>query len=213
MHKYDWSKEIIAEIAWEAHGKEIQQYPRDKAVTLFKYIHGWLANGKRRFREKSITTAQCPLCGKEETRDHMLRCDEARMRHSRGELWKTLCTKISNTTEADCRAVFMTGLRTIIGDDPPQDKVQQDWPSELRAAYDSQAKIGWSHVLYGRVSCRWESLAQTSDRLSCGDQQHVWTRKVIRSCWRFGLDLWQTRNVLIHGTDGAVSTFEQQIVK
>ena len=63
MEKYDWSASIFSQIDWKAHHKELQKFPRKQKVTLHKYIHGWLATQKRKFRERRSVDDTCPLCG------------------------------------------------------------------------------------------------------------------------------------------------------
>ncbi len=41
-----------------------------------------------------------------------------------------------------------------------------------------------------------------------GQLQTGRTKRTIRHCWKYGLDLWKARNALVHGTDGAMSVME-----
>ena len=77
MEKYGWSERIFMDIGWVAHQRELGKYPRVQRCTLVKYIHGWLATKRRRSRVGSLLDAACPLCGREETRQHLFECSNA----------------------------------------------------------------------------------------------------------------------------------------
>jgi len=208
--KYDWNQGTFKKIAWEAHGKEFINYPRNKVVTLTKFIHGWLANQKKSFHEGRTRTAQCPLCGCEDNREHFFRCRETQLTQIRTGLWTKLYTDVAQTTEKGCKEIFIAGLSTVMGREPPTDREKQSWPEELQVAFDSQTEIGWTQVFYGRISTLWEKLARSSDDASSHARSSPWTSKVIRWCWGFGIDLWHARNEIVHGTDGSISKYEKQ---
>jgi len=209
LQKYGWNNRLFDNIAWTAHSNELKQSGKGMGVTLIKYVHGWLSTQRRSYREGRARSSLCPLCGKEDARDHIFNCTHDQLRTIRQGEWNTLRTDIRNITDAGCREVFILGLGTVLGLECPTNADRQDWPSELTAAYEAQVDIGWDQVLYGRVSTNWENLAQSSARDPNICHQYRWTRKVIRKCWQFGLNLWKARNAIVHGTEGTVSKVEQ----
>ena len=211
MEKYGWSEDIFLDIGWSAHAKELSKYPRLKRGTLIKYIHGWLATKRRRFREGVFQDPLCPLCGDEETKYHMLECSNQQLSEIRRQGFTQLLKNIADITMPGCRQVFQVGLATVFGSTHPQEQTMKDWPYEIRRAYQAQTDIGWHHVMYGRISRQWEQIATQSDTAEIQGLE-LWTGKVIRICWRFGLEIWKARNALVHGTDGKVSRLEQQRV-
>ena len=209
MEKYGWNNSIFHAIAWEAHQAELQRISIIQRPTLIKYIHGWLATTKRRFREGAHRDHLCPLCGGEESQQHYLRCSNETMTLIRESQWKYFKNEVIKSTETGCCQVFLAGLDTIHGHPPPSRATREDWPSELREAYIEQESIGWDHVVFGRISRLWETVANTRNRAENGQTSRVWTKTVIRLGWKYGTTLWQTRNSLVHGTDGICSMFEQ----
>ncbi len=63
MEKYNWTETIFRSIDWKAHHKALLTFPRRQLGTLEKYIFGWLATKKRRYRERQSPTDTCALCG------------------------------------------------------------------------------------------------------------------------------------------------------
>ena len=81
-NKYNWDNETYHSINWEAHGYALYRYSKPTRHTIIKYIHGWLANQQRRFREGKAIDALCPLCGETESPAHMFKC------HSEGMIYR-----------------------------------------------------------------------------------------------------------------------------
>ena len=100
----------------------------------------------------------------------------------------------------------------VLGRDPPTDRDTQSWPRDIRDAFDSQTEIGWIQVFYGRLSIHWERLAMRSGAQSNHGSPFIWTRKVIRWCWAFSIDLWHARNEILHGPVGSVSHVERELI-
>ena len=212
IEKYDWSEQIFQGIAWIAHQREIKKVPRYRRVTIQKYIHGWLATNKRRHRTVSTTPPDCTFCGVVECRDHMFVCSNSQLKMLRDHRWKQLMKDVLYSTDPAFAAVFQAGLNTVLGLPQPDARTKTEWPTELRQAYDMQTNIGWTQVLYGRLSVKWDSLATYQGRLGDDQDQFRWTSKVIRLCWQFGLDLWAIRNQMVHGNKGGPSLTEQNRV-
>lgn len=211
--KYDWNWHTFAKVAWEAHEKEFIACPRNKVVTLTKLIHGWQSSQKKSFREGRTLTDTCPLCGTTDTREHFFSCKNQQLTQIRNSLWAKLCAEVSHTTVSGCKEIFLVGIGTVMGRDPPMSSDMDSWPRELREAFDSQTEIGWNHVFYGRLSTQWEKIATRSDNFSNQGRLFVWTRQIIRKFWSFGIDLWQARNMILHGPDQSISKYEKDMLE
>jgi len=212
MEKYGWSEKIFFDIAWSAHQRELSKYPRLKRSTLIKYIHGWLATNRRRSREGVLQDSLCPLCGNEETKYHMFECTNPRYQGIRQMCFKRVLQEIADVTASGCCQVFQVGLSTVLGNPHPSEQTQEEWPSHVRRVYQAQSDIGWNQVLCGRISKQWTHISNKVDIVQ-RQGVDVWTGKVIRICWRFGLEIWKIRNELVHGADGKISILEEQRVK
>ena len=213
LQKYDWTPTTFAKIAWDVYGREYHKYNRTNQVTRTKFIHGWLANNRKSFREGRSLTPCCPLCGREDHREHIFQCRDNQMQQIRSGLWKKLSTDISSTTESGCKEIFLAGMGTIIGYDPPTSQDKQGWPVSLLEAYESQTEIGWIQVFYGRLCNQWEVLARSPGQEVGRGQPYVWTGKVVRWCWGFGIALWHARNKIIHGDNPTISNQDRNKVR
>ena len=179
IEKYDWSEHLFHGIAWTAHQRELKKVPRYRRVTLQKFIHGWLATNKRRNRTESSTPPNCIFCGIVECRNHIFECSNNQLKMIRDHRWKQLMKDVLFSTDPAFGAVFQAGLNTVVGGPKPDDRTITEWPTGLRRAYELQSEIGWSHVLYGRLSVHWEGLAMYQGRYGDDQGQFHWTSKVI----------------------------------
>ena len=190
MEKYGWSVAMFGSVDWESHHNVINQYPKFQRATIIKYLHGWLATKKRRWREGTFTDSSCPLCGEVEDRYHMFQCSCPQLCQIREERIATLFREIGEITNEGCKQVFQAGLASIFGDSHPPESTWTEWPRQLQDVYHEQKEIGWVHVMYSRLHRKWAICAEALDRDGTyGGSQ--WTRKVIRKCWTFGMDMWK----------------------
>ena len=207
IEKYNWTEDIFSQINWIAHSRAFNKMARRQKTTLIKYVHGWLATNKRRFREYRVSTDKCLLCGHSEHRDHIFHCRNETMRSIREKAWSQYISEITQVGSPAVQAVFLSGMATIIGADSPDEDTRSEWPVDIRKAYSSQEAIGWDQVLYGRISIAWElCLRKSGEEGQTVDNR--WTTKAIQRSWQFGLELWAVRNKLVHGSTGGVSQLE-----
>ena len=113
-------------------------------------------------------------------------------------------TKIDSFTERGLKQVFRAGLQTIMGSEHPTTNDKKDWPMILQQVYKEQTDIGWTQVLFGRLSKKWaEANAQLKGQRE--DDKPYWSTRTINLCWNFGLEVWKARNSLVHKKKGGVS--------
>ena len=65
----------------------------------------------------------------------------------------------------------------------------------MEAAAARQDRIGWDHLLRGRLSQGWATV-RTAE-LAAPDIQ--WTTKVVRALWEYTYGAWRHRNAQVHG--------------
>ena len=73
-NKYSWTVPVFSKINWTAHQLAIAQYQSLQQVTVMKYVHGWLATKKRRWRDGEFSTPLCLVCNEVEDSRHMFCC-------------------------------------------------------------------------------------------------------------------------------------------
>ena len=213
LHRYGWTARVFASIDWTTHQREFLKVSKLKRVTLTKFVHGWLATSRRRYSNGGVERPCCPLCTVEENRQHIFSCSNPQFVQLRNQRWAQLLKKIRADTALGFQAVFAAGLETVLAKEPPTESARSEWPSELRAAFDSQTEIGWDQIFYGRLSKNWEQVARYRDWDQTETGTSKWTGMAIRAGWGFGLDLWKYRNELAHGTTGGPSKLEQRTIQ
>ena len=208
-NKYGWTQSIFHTIAWTAHHREMNKFPKPTRATLIKYIHGWLATKKRGYITGNFTDPNCPLCGNTETALHSLQCPHEQLAQLRQARWAECKKALCKQTPVGVQQVFLEGLRQAFTVDTLLDVRNMGWPSNIQAAYEAQQKIGWMQVFYGRIALKWETII--TDQVSNEQEvyQYRWTGKMVRLFWDYGLDLWRIRNTLVHGTPGELSNVDK----
>ena len=210
MEKYAWTETIFFSIDWKAHHRALLQFPRQRRVTLEKYIFGWLATKKRRNRERQSPTDKCTLCGMTEGNMHFVECQDIQMGTIRKIAWEKLTMEVTSNTAIDFKAIFLSGMHSILVGDVPATDVQQDWPAPLQLAFNAQTEIGWNQLLLGRIAQQWDALAQYNVGFDRELRPGIWTKRAVNLFWNFGLELWTIRNKTVHGTLGGISVLEQE---
>ena len=208
QNKYNWSETEFNRIDWTSHAKGLASFTNLQQITVTKYIHGWLATKRRRFRQGIYDSPLCPLCFREETDLHLFTCSYERMAEFRRRqflefdkaLHRSVPPQTVSAIQSGMRSIGTPGITTLY-----TDKFTTD--STLRQAMLDQESIGWDHFLKGRLSNKWK------------DQQYLptftknpdsWSKTIIIDILQMTCRLWQQRNCLIHGNDGEVSKLAVQ---
>lgn len=80
-------------------------------------------------------------------------------------------------------------------------------------AYQVQEAIGWQQVLLGQITAKWEQLANNNGSEDAGKKRYMWTGRVTRLAWKYGLDVWQMRNKIVHGSDQMAWSHDWRLVR
>jgi hypothetical protein len=82
------------------------------------------------------------------------------------------------------------------------------YEEELLTAFNEKSRIGWKHLILGRISTKWAVANEVVLRQHGWSNKMdatTWTAMVISLLWRYGLSNWDYRNRIVHG-DGTYST-------
>jgi hypothetical protein len=71
----------------------------------------------------------------------------------------------------------------------------------------SQERIGWNHLLLGRISVEWE---KTYNRQTNSTNGHKWTSEIIRQLWKYHKTRWNERCNKIHSEDEKTNKKNQE---
>jgi len=123
--------------------------------------------------------------------------------------WKQYLKDIGDEKDNGRKHVFQVGLKTLMGGESPPLREKREWPRDLQLAFQAQEEIGWDQVLSGRIAKQWERQEVHKTKDISRVSSNRWTRKIIRLSWDYGLEIWKTRNEMVHGNDGNISKMEQ----
>ena len=204
--KYGWTDSVWSTINWKAHQEGIAKYQILPKVTVMKYIHGWLATTKRRWREGELSTPLCLLCDTVEDRGHMFCCQNSELLGSRLEALRKLDEQVRKITQPEVADAIAVGVRSI-GNDTSAILYRQEFvvATDVSQAMFDQEQIGWDHFLMGRIALKWSEIGPAENHR---DKPQVWGKKIVDYVLGTGIELWKQRNQLIHGSQEGVSKVE-----
>ena len=226
MHEsYGWTKEVLSYIDWDSFNLCYGKHTIHKMTNIVKYLHGWQYAGRKQqqIRESKIKSKRnkltnkeeqllevrkatlCPAgCGQLEQQHHYLVCTALKWTPIIEDEWKTLSSRLkSMKTSPTIISIIMHALTH------KYDTTNTRWPpcasssdSIAYAASFQQQQIGWENMLKGRLSKKW-TLAQTQYLLENGPfpkgTLEIWKTAFLPTLVKFGLDLWEKRNEIVHG--------------
>ena len=128
--------------------------------------HGALPVMRQQERFGYSDTTTCPVCkGEEETTTHMLRCQIL----TNPEWKRDLQTALKNAgVGRRVRALMSYGIGTWAEGGEPN---TEDHTEAEKSVFSDQGKIGWCHLLKGRISADWVAVINT-ERIENGQQAH-----------------------------------------
>ena len=183
-------------------------------ATINKFIHGWQYTGsKQRQIDPTTTESTCRHCGELEHQFHYMCCAAHTWRPYKQKAWTTLRRKLRQCTT---NPTIMSAISIALSKNllPQIITFSSDYshpPSEAIAlsAAREQHEIGWQHLFQGRISKKWttaqkvylRSLPTPTGTYSAEKDINQWRKQFIMSLLQYGLDLWESRNSSIHGSN------------
>jgi hypothetical protein len=178
--KYRWNDECINNIDWTAHGHAISSLTGRQQKTTLQFIHKWLPLNASHSLQAEGTGRLCPFCHQEdEDHLHFISC----LHDSVIDQWKnateTIQKKLHNYSKSihptliKLLTLSITEWKTI--SQPPRPSFVQPQFYQL---FESQSRIGWNHVLYGRLTTHWSSSQYAIDSTT-----PTWISYAIRQIW------------------------------
>jgi len=198
-----WSEYTMNSIDWEAHRIAISRMPN--RVHTIKLVHDILPTNHMVSKYQVGRSDRCPCCSVErEDRDHILRCP-----HETRELWRSKCLQRLHQTldYIDTRPflgdILMEGISEWFRGSPSLEL--DKFPLQYRRLIIQQNSIGWRQVFNGRLSCEWsrhqDDFLQSQRLRSKSRSGKLWSTTVITCLWKQWLEVWTSRNDIIHGHD------------
>lgn len=197
--KFDWDDTIADLIWWSIHGSTILSSSAADRRRIRKFIFRWLPTCER-LKKYTELFVQCPSCNVcTETHRHLHQCTNT-PRINFIETWmESFDTFLSNEriTPPIIRQLFLYHLNIIFTPSDPG-IIPVLTPEIQQASYD-QERIGWYHLLCGRLAFRWGTIiAYYPDLHNIGDKKMTvlrWGRKFNRYVFTLTLSIWKQRNL------------------
>jgi len=210
QEKNQWSEDTMSQIQWKTVSQCMSANIKRQSHFV-KLSHDLLPVNTRLHRFDPTHQPWCPLCLRTgqcpETRDHLLRCAS-----TSGVTWRTQFLKALQLrtdklhTDPMLRQILLQGFRNWFeGADTPLDLLE--YPLEYHELIRTQQLIGWRQWFNGRITTQWDYLQlQYISRLPeghPGKQRRLnnWGTIMVKLVWQKWLQLWKTRNEVIHGKD------------
>jgi hypothetical protein len=207
-HKYSWTASTSEMIDWTAYSQSLQAFKKCRSH-MVKFVHGILPTNDR-LNKIDGGLRKCPSCqASSEDHVHILRCP-----HPQREIWRksflTAINEFCDTTNtfSPLKHLLSEVARSIITDTDPSGIMENidQYPRELHGVIRQQSAIGWTQVLYGRLSKQWGNAYYThSDVPTDADSKRdgSWQVGLIKIMWQKWRELWHDRNEALHGYDAA----------
>ena len=196
--KNKWSDFTITQISWNSLKIALNRLQRP--VLLTKICNDLLPTAYVLKRQQFHNKDSCPLCGAQETTQHLFQCQHPRrIKWKRKfisdlrKLLKHMHTQLQ-LTETLCQAI------TCWLDSKPIEI--SDYPQAHQDAVAAQTLIGWPQLFQGKLSQSWE-IIQGNHRSKSGVNRpsYLWAANIVTLILQHSIILWEERNEQFHGTN------------
>ena len=211
QRKHDWSDDVFNTIDWTYFQEVLDKRPIHKSTNLIKYIHGWQhVRQQKQHMNASSADTKCPLCGVMEQQHHYMVCRCSTAIQHRTKAWITLKRKLQLIhTKPSIIAALGHVIHTNF-DPREHDLLSTDDDDEnLVTSIREQHIIGWKHMFMGRFSHYWnitqKYFCHRHPTYILDGDHHIsrdynkWRSSFLLALIQFGLDLWDSRNNIVHG--------------
>jgi hypothetical protein len=214
--KYGWPDSTFHSIAWDIQHSALKSFPAADQSRIMKFVHGWLPTAARTFKEGTSTSPRCPLChAPREDNAHLFQCNHKEMEPIQEKLQYYLVKDMHDHGDGEINNIIELGI--LSADQkawtPAITSVSRKW----KIVVQEQSRIGWSHILCGRISKSMISEMQKhyeSQELSTYlHNGNRWAKKLIQCIWSTMLELWKTRNNILYDKNlqGAEDRLREQL--
>jgi hypothetical protein len=206
-----WSDKTWNRIDIEGMGRFQSLLSPTEQIAHTKYKFDQWYTGTRRLKVSKFEDhriGQCPCCKRIlETTSHLLQCRE---NPSRESCLQSLRTSLKFNTFNPALQVFSTRIFAWLNDEEMNEVDLDEYPTKFRLglqqALTDQADIGWDFALKGYLSIEWRYLFT----LGIGDAETFPDvigmqrfRAVVQSLNAFAMNIWKSRNQVLHGISTA----------
>jgi hypothetical protein len=203
QRKFPWDDTTFESIEWTATHAAVRGLTPADHRFVTKFVFKMLPLGARLRQRQAHIPSNCPSCDEPSEDDwHWITCPaRAEWRTQQGLQFACFlgsiktCPSIINILVRAFKSVLATG---------DCDFAEDTYSDEEQAVVDSQSRIGWPHILFGRLSSALTAMQRQHLVDEEIDQKKFsaahWASKVHKFIWQRLHALWLLRNTALHGT-------------
>jgi hypothetical protein len=199
--KHKISEQQARTIDWDMCGRAINSLNSQERRRIVKHATGHFGNHKKLHQWKLQDHAECPLCGAEESAEHIIKCSDPQA-HT---VWDTSILKLSawltkKRTQPQLQQAILSRLVRSWHNSTPTKPFQFD-NDDITSAALNQEGIGWYPFLLGHLSHYWQAI-QHNYFVSLGlrNTGAKWTAQLIIKLFNTSWGMWEHRNCIKHKT-------------
>jgi hypothetical protein len=203
--RFHWNNDTIESVNWEAFSCAFRSRYQFKTFT-FKLCFWLLPTGSVLHRRTPRFDAKCPACNHiHECNDHMFQCTAASRRKWKASfILSTRQRAELESTDPVLIHILLAGIRSYFDAQPFPSTEFDQYSDSYQPLLQSQASIGWGHLVRGRFSSHWSDLQHDYlFRTQPGKKfdSTKWYRKMVSPMLVDCHALWTLRNGERHGTE------------
>ena len=197
--KHKISEDIIRTVDWDICRDAVSSLPFTERRRLVKHATGQFGVGTKMLLWKFEDHDNCPLCGDQETPEHVILCPDPRA----SATWSSSLLKLEEWmtfkhTDPALQAAILSRLNTWHANDGLS---PLDTTSPVLHAVYSQDDIGWYPFLHGHISHYWMGIQQAYyTSLNLDNTGKQWTKQLLQKLFNVSWDMWEHRNGIKHKT-------------
>ena len=198
---------VIRDIDRDALGIARSSHRWHRIVRTSKMLVGWLPVGHN-WRHHGATTDKCPCCGRrDETFDHLFRCESSTLVALRRELLKDM-SRVASAERLPPEVITLAIF--ILRSSQTSEYSTPNLQPVMDQVWRSQQRIGLNHFITGYVSREWgKAMAKFGSKDPTGD-----VAKLITIMWDGWCEpIWNTRNNVLKKQPNPAQLTEVKRVK
>jgi len=197
IKQYHWTTGDFRSINWFSFQSAIQNYQQEDQRRIILFIHDKLPVRASKAHPHHGSQL-CPSCQRTpEDPRHLLECPQRDRAKLFAELKAKLTLYVTKLHLHPC--IFTTiwlGL-TSVRHNTPYPEILTDVLPSLHSSIQSQTRLGWLQLFYGRFSNQWTTAIDTiHPNLKTTGEIIITT--IIKHLWNYLLQVWHLRNEHLH---------------
>ena len=207
QNKYKWNNETFHNILWDNFYDAFKSIPKLTQLSVSKIINKW-NHSSTKDKLYYGTCDKCKLCENLDTPIHFWFCKHKEMKHKKQQCMK----KIWSCFQQLHMPQYLKREIDHYINNEKQPRIINEPDTDIEECINNlihhQEKIGWEHLLYGKVTSHWKILVNKCNQTV---SKPVIT-KFIFHILNEGNNLWRKRNELVHSkSEKSLESLKEQV--